>query len=268
MNKIFDALEICLQELENGADMETVLARFPDFAGELRSLLKTSLKARTRSVSAAEPSAEAIRRGRATLMRRAADMRASGVAPRPRKRVIPAFQRLALSFTLAAFLLLSGTGLLNASASALPGESLYPVKRTWEGLRLLLIFNEKARNIFEDQLEYERLDEVNELLVEGRHETIQFAGVFMQVNGAAYVSGIPVILLVDMQLPANGAAVILTGQTNAQGVVEIITLDLLPDGSVVPLGKPVEVELESESGLGPSDEAPVSTPQYYAMEGT
>lgn len=268
MNKIFDALEICLQELERGVDMETVLARFPDLAGELRPILQTSLKARTRSVSAPEPSADVIRRGRATLMLRAVEMRETRVAPH--KRVIPAFQRLALSFTLAALLLLSGTGLLNASASALPGESLYPVKRTWEGLRLLLIFNEKARNFFEDQLEYERLDEVNELLVEGRHETIQFAGVFMQVNGAAYVSGIPVILPVDVQLPANGAAVILSGQTNDQGVVEIITLELLPDGSIVPAGKPVEVELESESesGSGSSNEAPASTPKYYEMQGT
>lgn len=268
MNKIFDALEICLQELENGMDMETVLARFPDLAGELRPILQTSLKARTRGASAAEPSADAIRRGRARLMQRATEMRESRVAPR--KRVIPAFQRLALSFTVAALLLLSGTGLLNVSASALPGENLYPVKRTWEGVRLLLIFNEEARNLLKYQFENERLYEVNELLAEGRHETIQFAGVFMQVNGVTYVSGVRVILSADTQLPANGAAVILTGRTISQGFIEIITLELLPDGSVVPLGNPVKVELESEaeSGSGPSDEAPESAPRYYAMEGT
>ncbi len=279
MNNIFDALEICLREIENGADVETVLARFPKLAGELRPILETSVKARTLRVSAAEPSQEAIRRGRARVMQRAAEMRESRVAPR--KRVIPVFQRLALSFSLAAVLLLSGTGLLNASASALPGENLYPVKRTWEGLRLLLIFDQQARTILKDQFEYERLHEVNELLLEGRDETIQFAGVFMEVNGAPYVSGVPVILPANAQLPANGAAVILTGQTNSQGVVEIISLDLLPDGSVVPVGNPVEMELESDSdsnnnegsndnGSGDSGNnvAPVATPQYYSMEGT
>lgn len=266
MNNIFDALEICLQELENGADMETVLARFPEHANELRPILNASVKAR--SMSAPEPSADAVRRGRSRVMQRAAEMRESKIMPR--KRVIPAFQRRALSFILAALLLLSGTGLLDASASALPGESLYPVKRSWEGLRLLLIFNQNARSLLEDELEYERLREVNELLIEGRHETIQFAGVFMQVNGMNYVSGIQVILPSGIQIPANGAAVILTGQTNPQGVVEVITLELLPDGSVVPIGNPIDVELESEteSGSGSSTESPESSPRYYAMEGT
>ncbi|MFN8383132.1 MAG: DUF5667 domain-containing protein [Anaerolineales bacterium] len=269
MNNIFDALEICLQEIENGADVETVLARFPNLAAELRPILETSVKASNMSV--AEPSQEAIRRGRARVMQRAAEMRESKVAPR--KRVIPTVQRLALSFSLAAVLLLSGTGLLNASASALPGENLYPVKRTWEGVRLFLIFDRQARTLLEDQFEYERLHEVNELLVEGRHETIQFAGVYMDVNGLPYVSGVPVILAPNVQVPSNGAAVIITGQTNSQGVVQIFSLDLLPEGSVVPVGNPVQVELESEanSNTNASDNAnqsPVATPQYYSMEGT
>ncbi len=266
MNNIFDALEVCLQEMENGVDMETVLARYPKLANELRPILETTVKARTLRVSAAEPSPEAIRRGRARVMQRAAEMRESRVAPR--KRVIPAFQRLALSFSLAALLLLSSTGLLNASASALPGENLYPVKRTWEGLRLLLIFDQQARTLLEDQFEYERLHEVNELLTEGRHETIQFAGVFMQVNGVTYVSGVPVIIPDKMKLPENGAPIILTGQTNAQSVVEIITIASLPDGSVVPVGNPVEMELESELSSNESGDAPVNVPQNYAMEGT
>ena len=267
MNNIFDVLEICLQEIENGVDMETVLARYPNLAGELRPILETSMKART--MSNVEPSPEAIRRGRARVMQRAAEMRESQIVPR--KRVIPAFQRLALSFSLAAFLLLSSTGLLSASASALPGENLYPVKRTWEGVRLLLIFDQQARALLEDQFEYERLHEVNELLTEGRDETIQFAGVFMQVNGVSYVSGVPVTLPANMQLPANGAPVVLAGQTNAQGIVQIASLELLPDGSVVPVGNPVAMEVESNENSNDSNDNPeptVSAPQNYAMEGT
>ena len=34
MNNIYDILEICLQELENGADLESVLARYPDQSTE------------------------------------------------------------------------------------------------------------------------------------------------------------------------------------------------------------------------------------------
>ena len=270
MTKIFDALEICLEELENGENMETILARFPELAGELRPILKTSLAAK--NMSAPVPSADTVRRGRARLMQRASELRESRVAPR--KRVIPVFQRLALSFTLAAMLLMSGTGLLNASASALPGESLYPVKRTWEDLRLLLIFNKETRKLMEFQYEGERLHEVNELLVEGRHEAIQFAGVFMQVNGVTYISGVPVILPPGVQLPANSAAVLLTGQTNAQGLVEIISIELLPNGSIVPVGKPVIVESGSDSGSESNpgswsnNEASQTESNYYEMDGT
>jgi hypothetical protein len=139
----------------------------------------------------------------------------------------------------------------------------------------------------EDQFEYERLHEVNELLVEGRDETIQFAGVFMVVNGKSYVSGVPVLLPSNVLMPASGSAVVISGNTNPQGVVEIISLDLLPDGSLVPVGNPVEVDIESgsESGSGSDNESSSSdgtstlqstgvateapsANKFYSMEGT
>ena len=43
MNNLYDALEICLQELEQGADIETALIRYPDLADELRPILELSL---------------------------------------------------------------------------------------------------------------------------------------------------------------------------------------------------------------------------------
>jgi hypothetical protein len=244
-DKLYDALEICLQEIENGAALEHVLARFPDLAHELRPILKASLKARALGAEAAAPSPEAIRRGRAKLLQRASEMREAKVAPR--RRVIPIFQRLALSLGLTATFLLSGTGLVGASATALPGENLYPVKRTWEDVQLFFIFNKDTRDAVKGQFETERLHEVNELLADGRHEIIQFAGVFMQVNGVNYVSGVTVLVPANLQMPANGAAVIITGRTNAQGFVELESIELAPDGVFVPAGQPVEVESESES---------------------
>lgn len=243
-NKLYDALEVCLREIENGVTLENVLARFPDLAAELRPILKASVKARTLNVASA-PSPEAIRRGRAKLLQRASEMREAKVAPR--RRVIPIFQRLALSLGLTATFLLSGTGLVGASATALPGENLYPVKRTWEDLQLFFIFDKDARDAVQSQFETERLHEVNELLAEGRHEVIQFAGVFMQVNGMNYVSGVTVVVPATLQIPENGTAVIATGRTNAQGFVELESLELLPDGVFVPVGQPVEVESESDS---------------------
>ena len=250
-NKLYDALEICLREIENGATLENVLARFPDLAAELRPILKASVKARTLNMASA-PSPEAIRRGRAKLLQRASEMREAKVAPR--RRVIPIFQRLALSLGLTATFLLSGTGLVGASATALPGENLYPVKRTWEDLQLFFIFDKDARDAVQSQFETERLHEVNELLAEGRHEVIQFAGVFMQVNGMNYVSGVTVVVPATLQIPENGTAVIATGRTNAQGFVELESLELLPDGVFVPVGQPVEIESESDSDSNTNSE--------------
>lgn len=245
MNKLYDVLEICLQELERGVSLENILARYPKLADELRPILKASITSRMRSVAISSPSPEAIRRGRAKLLQRASEMREAKATPR--RRVIPMFQRLALSLGLTATFLLSGNGLVGASANALPGENLYPVKRTWEDVRLLFVFDDSARNALESQFGNERLQEVSELITEGRHELIQFAGIFMQVNGTNYVSGLAVLVPANLQLPENGTAIIITGRTNAQGFVELESIELLPDGVFVPIGHSVEVESESNS---------------------
>lgn len=279
MNRLFDTLEICLQEIEKGRELESILAQHPDLADELRPILQTAIKAR--SVTTPEPTSDVQRRGRARVMQRAAELREAKIALRkPVVRVIPIFQRFALSFTLLLILMLSGTGIVNASSSALPGESLYPVKRGWEGLRLFFIFDSQARQLLADEFENERIHEANELLLEGRHETIQIAGVFMQVNGTSYISGLPVMLPATIQIPENGAAVVATGRTNAQGFVEVTSLELLPFGSVVPAGLPIEMEAESNSdsssgseskpnsGAGSAGVTQPTQPAYYEFQGT
>lgn len=273
MTNLFDALEFCLQEMERGAEIESVLARFPEHAEELRPILKTAAKAQKMAVST--PDADVMRRSRARVMQHAAELRESRVAPRRPRNVIPLLQRLVLSFGLAAIFLLSGSGLLSASASALPGEQLYPVKRGWENIRLFFIFDSEARALLEDEFENERLHEVNELLAEGRDEVIEFAGVFMQVNGVTYISGLQVILPAGMPIPANGDAVIVSGQTNVQGFVEVISLEVLPAGSVVPAGNPIEMEIESEgetpslpeTNSGSGGEATEPAPTEYELSG-
>ncbi|HNO92718.1 MAG TPA: DUF5667 domain-containing protein [Anaerolineales bacterium] len=281
MTNLFDALEFCLREIEEGGTIETALARFPEHAEELRPILETSVKAREMAVP--EPSPNVVRRSRALVLQRAAELRESRVAPRSdSRRGFSLFQRLALSFALVAVFLMSGGGLLSASASALPGEQLYTVKRGWENVRLFFIFDTQARALLEHEFENERLHEANELILEGRHEVIQFAGVFMQVNGLTYVSGLPVTLPATIPVPANGDAVVVSGRTNSQGFVEVINLEFLPAGSVVPIGKPIEVETESDTeqatgqtptpstgtSSGSTNEATPTPVKEYEVKGT
>src|SRR5512139_804079 len=73
MNKLYEVLEVCLQEIEQGADIDTVLFRYPDFADELRPILEASVNAK--SMAASTPSVEVARRNRAKVLQHAAQMR-------------------------------------------------------------------------------------------------------------------------------------------------------------------------------------------------
>ncbi|MFN3491033.1 MAG: DUF5667 domain-containing protein [Anaerolineales bacterium] len=259
MTTLFDALQNCLQEIENGADVNAVLSNYPEHAAALRPLLKTAVKAQQSQT--ASPSPEAIRRGRAKVLQRAAELRESKTAPQ--RRAISIFSRLAISFALALVFLLSGTGLLSASASALPGDRLYSVKRGWENIRLSFIFDQEARDLLKNEFETERLHEVNKLLSQGRSETIQFTGIFLQANDMNYVSGVPVVVPANTSLPSNGEAVIVTGQTNPNGLVEVFNLELLPAGTIVPIGNPIQIQIEIQPPLP----APQTDIVYFEIQG-
>src|SRR5688500_13648214 len=118
MNKgIYDILESCLQELENGVEIDDILSRFPDHKKELRPILNASLKAKHKVVLA--PTQAATIRGRARLMQKVVEIQQEKSATR--KHGIPFFQRIAISFAVTTILLLSGTSLVGASSTALPG---------------------------------------------------------------------------------------------------------------------------------------------------
>ncbi len=239
---LYNTLEICLRELENGADIESVLARHPQIADELRPILHASMAAR--GMAGAEPSADAIRRGRARLLQRAAEMRESKAAPHKRKTSL--LPHLVISFALVMmFFVISGTGLLNASAAALPGERLYTIKRSVENVRLMLARDPDVRAALETRFYLERYTEVTALLDENRVADVQFAGVFTRINNRVYVAGIPLIVMDGMAATndlTNGSAVLVVGRTNAAGAVDVFSFESLPAGVVVPLGKPIIVQ--------------------------
>ena len=257
MTNLFNALEHCLVQIENGADVESVLKQYPEFADELLPILKTAIKAGQNQT--AEPSSEAFKRGRAKVMQVASQM--GPIKSIKNKNPFSAFSRIAISFALALLFLLSGTGLLTASASSLPGERLYPVKRGWENVRLFLIFDQEAKELLRNEFENERLHEVNELISQGRNAEIQFAGVYMQVDGQNYVSGVAVVFPASTNLPLSGEAVVVSGHTNPQGFVEVTNFEILPAGTVVPLGNPIQIQIQN----------PLPTPQtnttYFEIQG-
>ena len=247
--RLFDALETCLQALEQGETIDAALARFPALAADLRPILETSLHARTLG---GLPLPEGIQhRGRARLLQRAAEMREAKHAPR--RSWLVQFRPLVAAFLLL-LIFISSTGLVRASSVTLPGDSLYPIKRTWEDVRLLFTFEKVQRVNLEMEYETERLGEIGELLAEGRIEPISFSGyVTAQTDSQWTVSGIPVAITAQTVLSGEpvtvGTAVTVYGMTTLAGSVEAHSINTVPAGTPIPTPKP-EDENEPDDDEG------------------
>jgi hypothetical protein len=241
MNDLYDALELCLQEIEKGTDIETVLSQYPKYADELRPVLETSVQAI--QLATLGPSPEVERRGRAKVLQHAAQMReARTQSPlrSPRRLWSVPLRRVLVTLSVVGVLFISSTQLVQAASTTLPGDNLYPVKRTWEDVRVLFTFNNQAREALEVEHENERLEELNGLFTAGRSAKVDFAGTVMSQNGDLWeVSKIPVLVSAQTELNgqpavAVGDAVRVRGFTQSGGTVTAEHVDLLPAGIPLP----------------------------------
>lgn len=261
MNRLHDALQVSLRLLESGENIESVLARYPDLAAELQPLVETARIARGAGPLVVPPAV--ARRGRARILQRAAELRETQA---PRRRAIPAWPRLAVTLGLAGVLVATSTGLVSASSGALPGDQLYGVKRSWEGLQLVLVFQPQDHYQLESQFEQERLDEIDELLGKRRAASIEFSGLVMrQQDGTWLVSGIPVSITPATRLPdgapPQGVPVVVIGVTRSDGVVEASIVQVLGRGAPLPPLEPSEsTELVPKGAPQNAGVSPVPAP--------
>jgi len=231
MNKpLLDALETCLQALEKGETLEAALGRYPHLAVDLRPLLESAQAAW--AVSRRDIPANVIARGRAHLLAAVMNRRAVR-APRQRTGLV---WRIAFAaFMVLVFLALTGKGLLTASAQALPGDVLYPLKRTVENFQLQLAPDPAQQTQLEDDFKQRRVDETQALITEGRVETVEFDGtVTAQTSDGWIVAGIPVIIAPQTSITgviAVGVEVEVTGQTEPDGRVRAASLTVMEAGN-------------------------------------
>lgn len=264
MTSLYDALEVCLQALGEGKDMESTLAMYPDLAEELKPILAASLKART--LGSSSLAKEAQDRGRNRVLRRAAELRKS--KPNQKRRILSLFPRLAVTLGLAVLFLLSSTGLVSASTGSLPGDQLYPLKRTWEQMRLFFSFRIQDRDLLESQYDQERLDETQGVLARDRSVMVTFSGLVTKQNGNNWVvSGIPILITKTTHLNAasilSGSPVNIIGITRPGGIVEAQEIQLLGSGASLPPLEPSdnnETELKSGTAV-PTPILPTISPQ-------
>lgn len=235
MSNLYDVLEVCLQDIDNGADIETVLFRYPEFAEDLRPILETSVAAK--HIAVPNPSSEVIRRNRAKVLQHGAQLREAKAVPSYRSWTVP-LRRALVTLAVIAALFISSTNLVRAASNTLPGDNLYPVKRTWEDVLVLFTFDIQARTALEIEHENERLDEVQELFAQGRSVEVDFAGTITRQDAGLWrVAGLRVVISpqTDVREPATvGDAVRVRGVTQADGSILAERVDLLEAGAPLP----------------------------------
>lgn len=258
--KRFDVLEECIRALESGADIQTLLADHPQVAAELEPILRTVIQAQ--SLGLPSVPAQAVNRGRAQVIKRAAEMREAAVAGQNRTNPL---WRYAVAFMIVVFFLMGGNGLLRASAESLPGEPLYSLKRTWEDVRLLAARSPANRDSLEADFDRERLQEVAALLAQGRTESVAFHGILNSREGDSWlVSDIPVRVTPLTQLPEEpvllGSRLVVVGFSGPDGFVEAQFIGfagegqgLIQPGPDLGTGEP-PLETGNENGNGNENE--------------
>jgi hypothetical protein len=179
MNKEFDeALQSCLDLIRGGREtIDTVVARYPEYAEELRAQLEIATWLSTTG-PALDPSPGFVSASRRRLVSRI-QLENQPVAPPPLtlgerlgqffsvQKVAP----VAFVFVLMLALFVSGT-VVSASQKSLPGDDLYSVKLTLEQIALATSLDEQNDAELQIQFVENRLDEVQALMVEERYEEV------------------------------------------------------------------------------------------------
>jgi hypothetical protein len=290
MNNVYDALETCLQEIERGADVDTVLFRYPEFMEELRPLLETAVKAKNAAINS--PSPDVVRRNRARVLGHAAQLREAKAKPWHGFWSV-SIRRTLVSLAVITILFIGSTGLVRAASTTVPGDNLYPVKRTWESVNVLFTFDVRAREALEVEHENERLEELSELFRDGRSANVDFVGLVTRQDGILWlVSNIKVEVSAQTDLHdgpiKEGDAVRVRGVTRSDWTVLAERVDLLDAGVPLPDADDNASEFEQDnegnenesnednSGPGSGNEAPETEsnensnvePEEVSLEGT
>jgi len=224
-DRLLDALEDCITAMYSGRSIQDCLAKYPDLADELEPLLFTTKSGR--SLSSEHVPATARNRSRMNMLAQAAKLR------KTHKPLLTYFRvpRLAMSFiALVIVLMISFNGLIITSAKTLPGDTLYPVKRAAETVRLQLTNNVEKKHQIEVDYTQRRTEEVSELLQLKRTVQVSMEGTVQEMSPEIWVvSGIKVQISPETKIIGNvliGQVVEVEGSTSPNGRIAADELHL------------------------------------------
>lgn len=278
-------LDECLAQLKKGESLDAGLGDHSAMADELRPLL--ALAAGLRAAPPPRASTVAVADGKQKMLAAFAAQGRRQVAPEAifnaYARRIRAFLRLGtdtdvkyvLRFAVGILLVLvfGASGVLAAaSTDSLPGDALYPVKQSVEGLRLSLTFSGQARQTLTEQLNVERLEEIRRLLALHRQGIVDFDGLLQAQDGNQWtVSGLTLHLSDATTIeswPAVGTRIRVLLQVGGDGALTALRIRLSgsgPDrqggGFISPLSSPFPVPPGTPTPTGRQNSTPQPGPR-------
>jgi hypothetical protein len=156
-----EILDACLDRIRvNGDTVEQCLGSYPEHEAELEPLLRAALSV-TETLSTIKPGPEFERVAKYRLL--------SALEAKEAKRTehrMPLWgwqRRWAVVFAVIVVLLLVGSGAITASASSLPGDTLYPVKTATEKVQEFFTRGNEAKASFNIKLAQRRINELESL---------------------------------------------------------------------------------------------------------
>ncbi len=167
--KIEDILDSCLERMFKGESIEDCLRAYPEHAPELEPLLKTSAAFIQKS-STIQPATEFKSRVYSQLQRMLYAKQQK--LAEKRTRVPIWYKRWAMATATVVAILLIGVGVVGASANALPGDPLYPVKLATEDVRVALVFSDVDKANLHVQFAERRAVEISYMARQGKGDEI------------------------------------------------------------------------------------------------
>lgn len=259
-------LEECLAQIRSGKALDECLSQHPDEAEQLRPLLEAAVHVSSIPVPRARPAA--VKAGLEKLLTNASTQVSNpstrpGHSPESWLHALSAFLLgrnragwigsswgVVFRFSVALVLVLLATGSLTigVSASSLPGDKLYPVKRTWESIRLALTISQENKLQLQDQFAAERRGEVKQLIQLGRAGTVEFQAPLEEMNAEQWlVDGFQVLVNSDTKVvgtPEPGLAVTIRARLESNGTLKAIQVQVpitarsTPHPSISPITSP------------------------------
>lgn len=250
---IYTAFDDVLEMMKKGHSREECLQRYPQFAKDLDEIMDIAFD--LDGMKAEGPDKDVLVRNKTRVLLAASSIRSKDVKRFKNENRSPLFSRFARFGVSVAMLIgllvTTGTGLVNASSTALPGDNLYPVKRGWENVALAFVFSDDAKHELEKRYDEERYDEINKLYEEDRFEQVTFSGVIQEIGAEHMIIG-GLFIKLDDDLTnvsdfAIGDTVSVIGETD-DGVIEAESLQLHTVGALTtPSDKPVIATLPPNS---------------------